>query len=345
MTNNEHQNLTGRLNSLADEPAPPSAVDTGWAVVRGRVRLRRRRRAVFGAAAVVTAAVLTGSLMIRPAGDAATPAAPTTLVAASSGQASSAPRAGTDPFFTEVRFGWLPEWAKGPGGIGYGYADALGADHTSAKVWTKGQSTANLSLSLAPGTAEPPHVGQHPVPAPAVDGRSAYWLVSDNPLPVDPLTLRWLTASGRWAQLDAYSPKEAKPEEMMLRVAAEARFGRTDLPLPVHLTGLPAAFKVTAVSLLRPSAVIDEPWRISLVLTAEKRQVQIMVQPEGAEPAIAPPGTDPRECKVEQGVRICASTAPGANPTLEATGGLPGLLSTIGAVGADESAWTTDVLR
>ncbi|MFF1909418.1 hypothetical protein [Kitasatospora sp. NPDC058218] len=345
MTNNEHRNLTGRLNSLADEPAPPSAVDTGWAVVRGRVRLRRRRRAAFGAAAAVTAAVLTGSLLIQPSGDADTPAAPAALVAASSAPSSATPSAGTDPFFTEAQFGWLPEWAKGAGGIGYGYADALGSDHTSAKVWTRGQSTANLSLTLAPGTAEPPHVGQHTVPAPAVDGRSAHWLVSDNPLPVDPLTLRWLTASGRWAQLDAYAPKEAKPEEMLLRVAAGARFGRTDLPLPVRLTGLPAAFKVTAVSLLRPSAVIDEPWRVSLVLTAEKRQVQIMVQPEGAEPAIAPPGTDPRACEVEQGVRICASTAPGANPALEAIGGLPGVLSMTGAVGADESTWTTDVLR
>ncbi|MFJ9953432.1 sigma factor [Kitasatospora sp. NPDC091207] len=85
----------------------------------------------------------------------------------------------------------LPESARGTGGIGYGFAAALGAEHTSAKVWTKEQSTPNLSLSLAPGTAEPPHVGQHAVPAPSVDGRPAHWLVSDNPLPVDPLT--WTT--------------------------------------------------------------------------------------------------------------------------------------------------------
>ncbi|MFI8086511.1 hypothetical protein ACIF6L_37675 [Kitasatospora sp. NPDC086009] len=346
MTNNEYQNLTGRLSSLADEPAPPSAVDTAWAVVRGRSRLRRRRGAAWGAAAAVTAAaVLGGSLLTRPAGGTATPEAPGTLVAASSPQVSSAARTGTDPFFTEARFGWLPDSLNAAGGIGYGYADALGAEHTSAKVWTKGQSTPNLSLSLAPGNAEPAHVGRHTVPAPPVDGRSAHWLVSDNPLPVDPVTLSWETASGRWAQLDAYAPKEARPEETLLRIAAGARFGRTDLPLPVYLTGLPAAFKVSAVSLLRPSAVIDEPWRVSLALTAEKLSVDVMVQPETAEPAVAPPGADPRECEVDKGVRICVSTRSGANPALEAIGGLPGLLAKIRSVGADEGAWTVDVLR
>lgn len=358
----ETDELSAQLSALADEPAPPSGIDVAGARTRGRARVRQRQLAVAGAAAAVL--VLAGSLALHPAGDAQHVAAPPVTVSATpspSPSASHTPRANADPLTTEVRFGWLPDWADASTGVGY----ETGYHGIFAQARGRGADAPRIYLSLYPAGPEPEPgklsgLPLHRVEAPAVDGRTAYWLVTDrdneagsNGAGHGEFTLRWLTASGRWAQLHAYPLTDANAEETLLRVAADVRYGTVDVPLPVQFTGLPDTFTATDVALSRPDVDGKGAWSLWIQFAVEGKAVSVTANPvRTAAPDPAQTETDgsqyvdpnPPLCTADDGVQVCVSAPQGSAPAVDRLGGLPGLLSRIKVLGVTDGAWTTEVL-
>ncbi|MET9403454.1 hypothetical protein [Kitasatospora sp. NPDC002965] len=362
MTADEHRDLTERLVAVADAPAPSVGFDTAWAVRQGRARLRRRRRASIGGAAVLTAAVLTGTLLLEPgAGDgpvgspvpvapAATPTTadtPADSAARTPGAAGASPTAVPpavgDPLASEVRFGWLPAWAAG---VGY----QAGTHGQAATAGGGNDHSPMIRLSLFPAGPEPavdstsafPQVKS---PAPPVDGRTAYWLTRQGS--AGDHILRWLTPSGRWAQLYWWGGKPADySDETLLRIAAGASFGAWDVPLPLWFAGLTEPFRPENSSIGRP-ANSALPWFAEIEFRVEGRTVEVTVSPD-VEPVPGDTVLGPASptCRTEQGLKVCAAVSDGAAPAaLEQLGGLNGLLGLVRVTGLDEGTWTTDVLR
>ncbi|WP_406199067.1 hypothetical protein OH807_16010 [Kitasatospora sp. NBC_01560] len=339
----EHRELTDRLVALADEPAPPPGFDAGRSVARGRARLRRRRAAAVGVVAAVTAALVTGTLALRPDGGGASLPPASEPVATSSPTPTATLLAGADPLTTEVGFGWLPSWVNGVGYQAgqYGFAATAGGE---------GISLPSIRLSLFPAGPEPaldltPGRPEVRTEAPAVGGRAAYWLDRKGYESGGRL-LRWLTSSGRWAQISAYGGQQSdRSEEILLRVAAGATFGQRDVPLPFRFAGLPESFRPTDVSLTRRTGTA-RPWIAEALFDIGGKQAKVTVTPEldlgpEAELFLVSP-----VCRVEQGLRICASKSPGRDTpaALDRLGDLPGLLGLVHVTGVDESTWTTDVV-
>ena len=355
MTPEETEELSAQLTALADEPAPPSGIDIAGARARGRARARQRQLAVAGAAAAVL--VLAGSLALHPAGDAqhvATP--PVTVSATPSPSASHTPRANADPLTTEVRFGWLPDWADPSAGVGY----ETGSHGILAQARGRGADAPRIDLSLYPAGPEPEPGEMSGLPlqrveAPAVDGRTAYWLVParDNEAGRSELTLRWLTASGRWAQVHGYPLTGANAEETLLRVAADVRYGTVDVALPVRFTGLPDTFRATDVALSRPDVDGKGAWSLWMLFAVEGKAVSLTANPvRTAAPDPAQTETDgspyvdpnPPLCSTDKGVQVCVAVPQGSAPAVDRLGGLPGLLDRIEVLGVTDAAWTTEVL-
>ncbi|MER7757114.1 hypothetical protein [Kitasatospora sp. NPDC097643] len=362
----EHRDLAEQLVSLAESPAPPPGFDPARSVVEGRARLRRRRRAAIGAAAAATAVVVAGALLLGPGGSNAAPAPPAapTLTATPSTTPTAAPtptptRAGIDPLTTEVHFGWLPDWVGGQAGVGY----ETGYHGIYAQARGRGQDPARILLSLQPAGSEPSMTafGGHQKlvkeEAPQVNGREAFWAVAaEGDTPVQ-LTLHWLAPSGRWAELSGYGGQRSDvTREVLLKVAADVRFGHWDVPLPVQFTGLPGSFKATDVSLNKPGlSWEDHPWGMWLMFQVGQQNVSVTMEPaaQGPNPEPSPTGTDgspytdpnPPLCQVSNGIQLCVGAGAGVPPELEQLGGLPAMLAHTKALGVDESTWTTDVVR
>ncbi|GAA2828200.1 hypothetical protein RMN57_15755 [Kitasatospora sp. CM 4170] len=359
MTGHEHPDLTEQLVTLADEPAPAAGYDTARAMARGQALLRRRRRTAIGAVAAATALVVGGTLLLAPAGSTAPapPAvAPTVTVSATASPSATPTRSGVDPLTTEVRFGWLPDWVGGNSGIGY----ETGYHGIFAEARGRGERAPRMLLSLYPAGPEP-EVEQNPdgtrekAAAPPVNGQPAHWVVDHSPGHGSDFRLRWQTPSGRWAQLWAYGGQQGDvTQEIVLRVAAGAEYGKWNVPLPVRFAPLPEAFKATDVSLWKPpSSEAQLPWQLWLMFQFEGKNVSVGVEPIGPGPSPSPTGTDgspytdpnPSACREEKQVRVCVGVGAGIAPSLEQIGGLEGLLARTEVLGADESTWTTDVLN
>ncbi|MBD0673700.1 hypothetical protein [Streptomyces sp. CBMA156] len=341
MRSHEQRDLTARLNALAESPAPPAALDATAAIARGRVRLRRRRQALIGVVAGSTAAVLAGVLLLRPADGAPVPALPTPTaptLAAPSPTATPKPTASTGPLSAEARFGWLPSWLAQPA-VGYAKSDGLSVATASTRTAVQG-AYPSLRLSLLTGTAEYVAPGLHKVTAPAVDGREAHWLNSDEPSG-SPAVLRWMTASGRWAELTASLWSGSKVQSDLLRVAAGAEFAGRDVPFPVRPTAVPADLTLRNVELHRPSRDSEPPWSTIVSYTVDGKWLSVTAQPAdfGVFADGRPDGGTP-VCRVEKGVRLCANGTAAGIPSVQRIGGLAGLLARFEVLGADEASWT-----
>ncbi|MFF2547704.1 hypothetical protein ACFVUY_34790 [Kitasatospora sp. NPDC058063] len=340
MRTHEQRDLTARLGALAETPAPPAALDTSAVIARGRVRLRRRRQALIGVVAGSTAAVLAGVLLLRPAGGPPAPAVPAPTSPASptpSPTATPTPTASTGPLSAEARFGWLPPWLARPA---VGYANSNGRSVTTAATTTAVENAVPaLKLELLRGPGESLAPGVHTVAAPAVAGREAQWLVTD--ASGVPVGLRWMTASGRWADLRATLWIGAKVKEDLLRVAAGVEFGGRDVPFPVRPTGVPAELKARNIEVHRPSKDTEPPWSAILSYTVDGKWLSVTVQPESFGVFVdgRPDGGTP-VCRVDKGVRLCANGTAAGSPPVQQAGGLAGLLGRFTVLGADEASWT-----
>ncbi|MET8545081.1 hypothetical protein ABZW03_31215 [Kitasatospora sp. NPDC004799] len=340
MRSHEQRDLTARLNALAEAPAPPAALDASAVIARGRARLRHRRQALTGLVAASTAAVLAGVLLLRPSGGPPGPTVPAPTAPSSTAPSPTAtpqPAATTGPLSAEARFGWLPPWLARPA---VGYANSDGRSVVTAATTTAVENAVpTLRLELLRGPGESPAPGVHTVDAPAVAGREARWLVTDaSGIPVG---LRWMTASGRWAELSATLWIGAKVKEDLLRVAAGVEFGGRDVPFPVRPTGLPAGLKPRNVEIHRPSKDTEPPWSAMLSYTVDGKWLSVTAQPESFGVFVdgRPDGGTP-VCRVAKGVRLCANGTAAGSPPVQQAGGLAGLLDRFTVLGADEADWT-----
>ncbi|MQS12492.1 hypothetical protein F7Q99_09395 [Streptomyces kaniharaensis] len=356
MTTNDHD-LAARLAALADESAPPPRFTTATSITEGTTRLRRRKRATVGAIAAVTVAVVATTALLAPGGTSATPAPPAAPTATTSPSPSATPtptRAGIDPLTTEVHFGWLPDWAGGEKGVGYiesyhgheAQARAVGRDNPS-----------RIIVRQYPAGSEPPMTTTAngklvKVDADPIDGRTAYWVVPDGSWHSQP-TLRWQTASGRWAEITGYgSDPEDVTQEVLHKAAADVHFGQWNVPLPVQITGLPEAFKVTDAEFTRPDTNGSNGWSLWLMLRDGDKTVSVGVQFDGSLPTptytdtAGSPYIDPHPplTTVQNGLNISVGAGSGVPASLEQLGGLPWLLSHIKSLGPDDANWTTNVV-
>ncbi|MFH8387149.1 hypothetical protein ACH4E7_40620 [Kitasatospora sp. NPDC018058] len=345
MTTTDHHELTAALSALADEPAPPAAFDVTTSITCGRARLHRRYRATIGTVALLTVATVTGGLLLEsrgggaPAGPAAPPATSAT---------TGAPTAtGHTPLTTEVKFGWLPDWADGERGVSY----ASGTDGADVRAGEGGLSGRSITLDLLPAGVEPtlstsPGQAQAKVPAPDVNGRTAYWVVHPTAKTFDNSSraLNFLTPSGRWARIIGWRGGSDISDDVLLRVAAGVQTGKWDVPLPFWLTGLPDSFKLTSASLRRRVTAL--PWVGGATFSVGGAKVSLIVAPDlQPKPGEIPPWSPTAKCRVDQGFKVCAEMSAGGPTELAQPGGLAGLLDRVHVTGADESTWTTEFLR
>lgn len=365
MTTEGHDDLTARLRDLADEAAPPPRIDAARSVAEGTARLRRRRGVLIGAAAAVTAVVVATTALVSPGrgstGFVPTADGPVTLHP--SPITTRPPLApGPDPLIVDFRFGWLPDWVVGgENGVGYmaGMPTSPGSSYPPgnfAEVRSKDSGSPSFTLSLYAAGEEPPMTapGNRKLTrsdAEPVNGATAYWASTTGALTNRPV-LRWLTPSGRWAQLEGYGGSPAvTAEEILHRIASGVTFGRFAVPLPVRFTGLPATFKPDSVYLSRPDRDSAAAWGLTMDFQVEGKEISVGVRPDvGPDPT--PTGTDgtpytdphPPLRVTRNGVRISVSANSGVPASLEALGGLPWLLDHTEALGVDVSTWTTDVI-
>jgi hypothetical protein len=266
------------------------------------------------------------------------------------------PAKGSDPLVAEAEFGWLPKWAGGAHGVGY---ESTFESGTITQARGQGPDAPRIVLSLFPKGVTPTldtFAGQpqRKVDAPPVNGRPAYW-VQTNPDPgqnsTGQLQLRWLTASGRWAQIQAYPMKGNDAMQTVLRVAAGVTVQPRQIPLPLQITALPADFTPSYSMLSRPDVDGHGPWDLQLIFNkGDKSYVSLDVKPTPPQPAAQPDGkatqlgTTPPTCTTEHGLQLCAS-AVNADTMLAQTGGVKGLLAKVKLLGLEANRWTTKVLN
>lgn len=326
MTDHE---LATKLKELAETPAPPPRLDLDRARRMGGRRRRARTTAlVLGCAAVVTAAGLTAVSVFRPT----PPPAPAAVLPK---PAPVAPAPTDNPLVTKASFGWLPEPIKG---IEYGvgahgdYALAIGRGDLAPMIW------------LAVYDREPPLDRRHDMGGRAVrvpvrvGDRDGYWITADarDPLNQGNSYLRWPTADGRWAELNAYYLALPDLQQVLLRVAGEVTFANRPVPLPLHITGLPETFRVADVDLWRRPDSDGVPWRAVLQYSSNRALVTITVSlPGGHADGLGDP-----KCAKKNGLQACVAIDHPQAAGITAQE----LLSRITLIGPDEAKWTTHVL-
>ncbi|MER7674063.1 hypothetical protein ABTY61_37170 [Kitasatospora sp. NPDC096128] len=343
MINLENAELAFQLRDLAEEPAPPPAFDATVSIARGRTRLRARQGAAIAAVAVATALTV-GFTALSPRTGSATPAtSPASAPAAVTPTPSPADKAvdGTPALTSELKVGWLPDWVDREHGVSY-TTGTFGSNLTA--VEPKPAYRRLFIALLAPGPE--PVLGTGPdeakVPAPPVNGRTAYWVEHPSEPRYDSSdrVLRWQTADGRWAVIRAtHFEDQAIPDGDLIRIAESVTGGSRDVPMPLWLSGVPASIRPDSASMARYTGTV--PWEARIALAVDGKIVTVTAAPEGDLKGLAPVS----QCRHEGGLQLCASTMPDVLPRLDRVGGLAGLLKLAHVTGADESTWTTGNLR
>ncbi|WP_035801131.1 hypothetical protein [Kitasatospora mediocidica] len=337
----EMPELIDGLAELTNAPAPASAVSAERAMQVGRGRRRRRQLA---AAATTTAVAVVAALGLgfglpgdsHPAVPAGSPFAPDRA-------AFVAAQSGADPAMADATFGWLPPSITGVG-------QQLGAAGGMAVARAPGLTSTRIMLSLYPA-GPVPTVGSADtggalsrLDAPAVNGRTAYWLVSGATAAPgdDDLFLCWQTADGSWAVMHGYYLKESDNRAAMLRVAAGVTVGLRPIPLPVRIGKLPAGARLTGVTLERPSDDVDSPtgWELLLEYDVHGTKISVASAPAQARRLL---GGSENDCRSEAGIVLCVDAPPGST-VLDPLGGMQGWLKKMTVLGLSESNWTTKVV-
>ncbi|GAA1501397.1 hypothetical protein GCM10009760_64230 [Kitasatospora kazusensis] len=378
--NTDQSGLAARLAELAESAAPPSTVDVHTAARDGRARVRRRRFAVAATTLAVLVAGASTLAVLRPgaAADSVRPAdgaprspsptgTPSKYVGGPGSPAPAAPTSaqtalpfsGSDPLTAEAAFGWLPDFTKS---VWY-RAEWNGTSLQARGVVGGTPASPVMTLTVYPAGTTPElkdfPTGAHAVrvDAPAVNGREAYWVSSNDANYREGLDLlRWRTPDGRWAQLDSSGLPAADREQVPLRVAAGVTFAHRQVPLPFRLHGVPDTFKVSGVIVQQPVADAPQPWEVDVNYAAGDYNFTTVFVPAGSTatvpaavipsraplPGLPPVSQEPMACGNAQGVRACVSAQPVG--MLGPVGGLTGWLGRFTLLGPDQSAWTTGVL-
>ncbi|MCO5996016.1 hypothetical protein [Actinoallomurus rhizosphaericola] len=150
-----------------------------------------------------------------------------------------------NPLVERAAFGWLPS-----GMHANGYVADRQTDNFFQVVAQKTGKSGGIVTLTAYAAGKEPFLGYLPggvpakrIPAPSVNGHSAYWIFKPDPSGQSQFSLRWQPAPNRWAQLegDALPGNAAELARTANRIAASAKFGGTrPIAMPLHVGGVPA---------------------------------------------------------------------------------------------------------
>jgi hypothetical protein len=331
MTDHE---LATKLKELAEVPAPPARIDIDRARRSGARRRRFRTTAlVIGCAALVAAGGVTAVSVFDRTGSPEPAIAPGPAAVAPVPRPAPAPP--DNPLVAKASFGWLPSQTDrieyGVGGHG-DYALAIGHGELAPMIW------------LAVYDQEPPLDRRHDMGGQAVrvpvrvGDRDGYWVTADadDPLNGGNSYLRWPTADGRWAEVNAYYLALPDLQQVLLRVAGGVTFANRPVPLPLNVKSLPDSFRVADVNLWRRQDTDNVPWRAVLQYSSNGALVTITVSPPGGRAD----GLGTPVCTTKNGLRACVAIDHPAAAGI----GAQALLDRITLLGRDEGKWTTHVV-
>jgi hypothetical protein len=319
------------LHSAADVEVPPARVDLDRAIAGGR---RQRRRWAMAAAGSGLAIVVAAGAFVAAAGSVssrATTAPQTRPTTTATGRTPAMPYSAPsqfNPLTPYAEFGWLPGgYTVGTQGAGpesttrsvqMVAATANGSRQIQLMVDATGACTGSALTSL---TCPFPDQSALRIrafrPAPAVNGRSAYWAQTPNG---DALV--WQYAPDAWASLNVWGPlalqgADTSERAMLRRIAVHVRYG-ADTPVAVPFwIRLPAGWTV-GDALFEPG-----PGGTWLGIGF---QAGPSAGPLGAD-LVAGPGTSPGECKGTPN-----TTLDGAPAVLQEPGGADAVYQDVCAV-------------
>ncbi|MEU7056751.1 hypothetical protein [Streptomyces sp. NPDC046197] len=344
--------LTRKLRELAASAAPGSGIDVARAVRDGRVRLRRRRFAALGTVAAVAAA--TAAVSLLPAGG---DRAPRPAPAAT--RASAAPAPDPDPLVVEASYGWLPANFDS---VSYLPDHGRTVVRADSRVRDGGVMGPMVWLKVYPAGTTPStgrlfYQGgprQYRVEAPQVDGRPAYW-VGRSPTaaeaPGGDWYLRWQTADGRWAELQAGYLEGTDAQRILHRIAEGVIVARRAIPLPYRISGVPAGLRLFEATFLRGQQMVPEdhvPWTSSINFLADGMHIGTTIEPDRPESAKSAAdalgnGHTRSTCIRQHGLKLCTESLNGVD-AYRSVGGPKAWLKRFTLLGTNQRDWTTDVL-
>jgi hypothetical protein len=350
------------LEELADADAPPSSIDIDKARHDGRRKLATARLAPVGAGLAVVAACGIAVSGIAGGGSSPTSAAggsPSTSTQGAMGQGPAkkvAALTGIDPLHAHAAFGKLPAgWKLGTVEDGADYSN-----HTAA---FKGDDPttgpyASIQITDKKRSAETFHPAATVRPANVPGLRDGEYIT----VPADGIgfkemayNLQWQTAQGTWATLSVFRAGSAEAaQELMNSLATGAVISDTEVPLPLHIDGLPKGLAVGTQERNVPGWE-GKSFAIQMDFGSGDRQLYITAEPSGPAPSphtatssgipTPPANTNPikydRACKDDNGLTICVNAREGV---LDSVGGAKGLLKHVTSLGTERANWTTHVL-
>jgi len=332
--------LLVRLNEMAEEPAPADPLDIAGAIRVGRRRLVRRRLARTAGVGVLACAVGLG-VFVLPGGG--------TEVSAAKGGVGHGTLQGTDPLVAPYGFGWLP---AGFNNLGSGWITSgeKGVEQQpEAIALLRGNDAVNISYYRLDKGEQPTLdgfvkgkivTGTEVATAP-INGMPAFWGV----LPGMPQRqqLFWKLPDGQLAGLegDNLPGHVADPAGTLRRIAAEMREGDHPVPLPLRISGLPKEFMLRNVT-LTTNLNNNASWT-EMVQYATPSGVVFSIWATagpGWQGGAAGTGTVSVTTK---GVLVSAFKENQSNTaSLDAIGGLKGVLNHVVVLGNDSANWTTE---
>jgi hypothetical protein len=320
--------LATRLEELAETPAPPMDIDVEHARRLGQRRLYTRRATlVAGVGLAAGAATLAAPAVLRR------DPAPVTSV-------PTDPRSG-NPMIAYAEFGWLPDSITR-----VEYGKGLHGDYVHAVNETADLGT-HLWVAVHPPGDVPtlsswPDRPQHRVPAPPVNGRTAYWITENESdrLNGGDAYLVWQAADRSWARLHGYYLGFFRdPQAVLHRVASEVTVAERPLPLPLRFDP-PAGLHVAEATFYRPMPrhTGTGAWQLLLACAVNALTFTIVAHPEGTatrrkEEAVPP-------TKTAKGMDVCLPLGNHGPDWLDALGGAQAILDRITPLGIDEREWT-----
>jgi hypothetical protein len=249
---------------------PPASVSIVAAAQRGRSLLRWRRVRLAGApvlaASAAVAIALTGALPLgtSPPTTQQRPTSQQARAASGAAQAPVAAPAQFSPLQPYASFGWLPSGESVSSGDAGPIGEMLNVGSGKQLTWQLSVYAAGqcdlirhdgaLVCSQGNQILTVPLAG----PAPAVNGRTAFWAGLGQSAETRAMTIVWQYAAGGWAELS--SAASLQPPSLPLRIARDVVFGaavRPPFEFPAQLTRVPADWQVSSVAFGRVNGVLS----------------------------------------------------------------------------------------
>ena len=330
--------LLVRLHAMAEEPAPADPVDIAGAIRVGRRRLVRRRLARTAGVGVLACAVGLGVFALPGGG---------TEVSAAKGGTGRGTLQGADPLVAPYRFGWLPPSFNsiGAGSIDSGQQGVESQPEAFALL--RGDDAVNIGYYRLDKGEQPDLTGfAHgkvvngtEVATAPIDGRPAFWVV----LPGLPQRqqLFWKLPDGQLAGLvgENLPGRVADPTGTLRRIAADIREGDRPVPLPLRISGLPKEFSLRNVT-LTTDLNNDRSWTETVQYATPSGVIFNIWATAGTGWEGGTPGAATATTK---GVLVSVFKQNQADAaSLDAVGGLKGVLNHVVVLGDDSANWTTE---